>query len=74
MYAIEEKTRNMFDFEETVRRIENMNKFVLLDDFNDQNALIQAQFDQVWKLKEDFDRYLLNSNFDKYKMEQFQQL
>lgn len=26
----------------------------------------------MWKLREDFDRYLLNSNFDKYKVEQAQ--
>lgn len=26
----------------------------------------------MWKLREDFDRYLLNSNFDKYKAEQAQ--
>ncbi len=33
MYAIEEKTKNMYDFEETTRRMEELNKFVLLTNY-----------------------------------------
>lgn len=51
-----------------------MNKFVLIDQFNTHNNEVKQQFQRVWKLREDFDRYLLNSNFDKYKAEQAQLL
>jgi hypothetical protein len=34
MYGIEEKTKNMFAFEDTVAKLEAMNKFVTIQQFN----------------------------------------
>ena len=33
MYAIQEKTANMYDFPETVRRLEELDKFVKVDQY-----------------------------------------
>ena len=34
MYEVQEKTKNMFDFDETVRRLELLDKFVLVSKFD----------------------------------------
>ena len=42
MYAIEQKTKNMYDFEETVHRLEKLNKFVLKRQYDGKNLEIKA--------------------------------
>lgn len=42
----------MFDFDETVRRIEELDKFVLSKTFQENGKDIRNEFDSVWKLKQ----------------------
>ena len=60
----------MFDFDETVRRMELLDKFVLVKDFKDNQEAIDKEIVRVWTLKEEFDRYVPQSQFSDYKHEQ----
>ena len=70
MYAIEAKTKNMFDFDETVRRLEALNKFVPVESFEEHKVDTTREFEKVMKIKEEFQRYLPTFAFDRYKEEQ----
>lgn len=35
MYGIEEKTKNMFTFDDTVSKLENLNKFLTVKSFSE---------------------------------------
>ena len=72
MYGIEEKTKNMFDFTETVRRLEELDKFVLITAFEENKNEIHSRIDNVWRLKEEFERSLPHIDFENYKREQSQ--
>ena len=67
MYEVQEKTKNMFDFDETVRRLELLDKFVLVSKFDSNRTEVKEEFDRLWKLREEFDRYVTGVAFGKYK-------
>ena len=41
----------MLGFNETVRRIEELNKFVVVEDYESNKASFYEQIDKVWTLK-----------------------
>jgi hypothetical protein len=68
MYAIEAKTRNMFDFEETARRLEGLKRFVLVEEFEQERAVTQRELEGALRVREDLGRYLPMSGFEKYQI------
>jgi hypothetical protein len=44
MYGIEAKTKNMFDFDETARRLQTLGCFVLNTQFEQQNGENKREF------------------------------
>lgn len=52
LYDIETKTKNTYDFDETVRRLEQMNKFVLVNQYNEQENKINDMMGNINGLKD----------------------
>ena len=43
MYAIEEKTKNMFSFEDTVIKLDGLNKFITVKAYEQRESKMLAQ-------------------------------
>jgi hypothetical protein len=67
MYGIEEKTKNMFAFEDTVSKLEALNKFVTLAQFKEAESQLKEEIDESKKIKDEFERYVPNTTFDAFK-------
>lgn len=51
MYSIEEKTKNMYSFEDTVRKLEGLEKFMTVSSYKDNESKMMAEIDEVKKIK-----------------------
>lgn len=67
MYGIEEKTKNMFAFEDTVSKLEALDKFVTNKQFKETESQLKDQIDDARKISKEFERYVTNATFDAYK-------
>ena len=67
MYGIEEKTKNMFAFEDTVSKLQALDKFVTLNQFKETTLNIKEEIQQAKNIKKQFERFVQNTAFDAYK-------
>lgn len=67
MYAIEEKTKNMFSFEDTVDKLEALDIFLTFKGFRESEVKIMTEIDEVKKIKDEFERYVPQSIFKEFK-------
>ena len=52
MYGIEEKTKNMCSFEDTVTKLKDLDIFMSMDGFRENEAKWQGELDEVKKIKD----------------------
>ena len=52
MYAIEEKTKNMFSFDDTVSKLEGLNLFITASSFSELENKFQSELDEVKQIKD----------------------
>ena len=67
MYGIEEKTKNMFGFDETVEKLELLGKFTTVEAFRESEAKLREEMAEVSKIKDEFERYVPKSSFDVFR-------
>jgi hypothetical protein len=54
MYGIEEKTKNMFAFEDTVSKLEALDKFVTIKQFKEAESQLKEEIDDAKKIRREF--------------------
>lgn len=67
IYDIETKTKNTYDFDETVKKLEEIDKFVIKGKFIEQSTKIDEISGQINGFKNQLKRYVENTSFDQFK-------
>jgi phage I-like protein len=70
MYGIEERTKNLLSFDDTVLKLQSMNIFLTIETFKENEGKILSELEEVRKIKSEFDRYVPHSVFNEFKEQQ----
>lgn len=57
----------MFAFEDTVSKLQALDKFVTLNQFKETTLNIKEEIQQAKNIKKQFERFVQNNAFDAYK-------